>query len=163
MARELHAFDVTIPAGTLKGAPQVTNLTFPPREVTDIEVIIPPGPRGTVGFQLGAAGNQILPYEPGSFLVSDNETIHWPVSGQITSGAWQCRAYNTGKYDHTLEFRFLCDLVADPVPAPPPLLAPAALGPAPDTGPAATATPPAQPAASPGSLATLGFALPSGV
>lgn len=115
MAREVHSFDVTVPAGTLKAAPQVTNLGIPPRDVREIEVIIPPGPRGVVGFQLAAAGQQMLPYEPGAFFVSDHEKIAWPVEEQITSGAWQLIAYNTGQYPHTLEVRFLVDL---PRPAP---------------------------------------------
>jgi hypothetical protein len=112
MAREVHSFDVTIPAGTAKAAPQLTSLTMPPRVVTEVEIIVPPGPRGKVGFALAAGGVAIIPYEPGTFFVTDNEIIRWPLEEQITSGAWQLLAYNTGTFDHTLEVRFLVDLPA---------------------------------------------------
>jgi hypothetical protein len=122
VAIEVHKFAVTIPAGTLQANAQVTNLTFPPREVTEVEIIVPPGPRGTVGFQLAAAGNQLLPYEPGAFFVTDNEQIRWRVEEQITSGAWQLIAYNTGQFAHTLEIRFLVDLIGPAVGNPAPVV-----------------------------------------
>jgi len=125
VAREVHSFDVTVPAGTPKATPLVTELAIPPREVTEIEIIIPPGPRGEVGFQIAAAGRQMLPYEPGAFFVTDNETIRWPISEQITSGAWELIAYNTGSFNHTLEIRLLADLPG--VAATPELLPLAAL------------------------------------
>jgi hypothetical protein len=112
MAREVHSFEVTIPAGTAKASPQVTDLAMPPRVVVEVEVVVPPGPRGKVGFQLGAAGVQMLPYQPGTFFVADHESIRWPLEGQISSGAWQLIAYNTGFFAHTLEVRFLVDLPA---------------------------------------------------
>lgn len=122
MAREVQVFDVTVPAGTLKTAPQVTALAMPARVVREIEVIIPPGPRGNVGFQIGLANRQLLPYTAGSFIVSDDETIRWPLEEMPSSGAWQVIAYNTGQFPHTLEFRFLVDLPGTVGSALPPML-----------------------------------------
>jgi hypothetical protein len=130
MAREVHKFAVTVPAGTPIAAPSLTQLAMPPREVTAVHIVVPPGPRGLVGFSLGSSGNPIIPYEPGAFVVADDEVIDWPLEEQITSGAWELRAYNLGRYAHTLEIRFLCDLLVqvagDPAPValgagPPPL------------------------------------------
>lgn len=136
MAREVYVFDVTIPAGTAKATPQVSNLTIPARVVTEIEIIIPPGPNGLVGFALGAAGQSFLPYNPGgAFVTGNNEVIKWPLEDQITSGAWQLFGYNLGAYAHTLEIRFLCDL--PPTVAPTTILAPAdQLGSGPAAAPA---------------------------
>lgn len=122
MARELHRFGVTVPAGTQKNAPQLTNLSMPPREVIELQVIVPPGPRGEVGFAIGYGGNPVIPYEPNAFFVTDNEKIYWPLHDHITSGAWQCFAYNTGQFAHTLEIRFVCELATLAAPLSPALL-----------------------------------------
>jgi hypothetical protein len=114
MADQVQSFAVTIPPGTPKATPLVTPLTFPPRIVDEIEIQVPPGPRGEVGFQLGASGGQVIPVTVGQFIVTDNEVIHWPVEHQLDNGAWQLIAYNTGAQPHTLTVRFLVRLLPDP-------------------------------------------------
>jgi hypothetical protein len=111
MASIIERFAVIIPASTLKTAPIQVNLAMAARIVREVEIIVPPGPRGEVGFQLGSGGSQIIPFTPGQYIVTDDEIIHWPLEGQIDSGAWQLIAYNTGAFNHTLEIRFLCDPV----------------------------------------------------
>lgn len=140
---ELWRFPVAVPAGTAKAAALTFNLTMPPRRVLEIEILVPPGPRGEVGFKIAQAGVQIYPSGAGDFVVTDSETLHWPVEGANTSGAWQVIAYNTGAFPHTLEFRFQVDLPAaqaqattgtpglDPLPA-----SAVAAQPAPEAGPA---------------------------
>jgi hypothetical protein len=110
MAREVRKFSVTVPHGTLQAAPATFACAFPPRIIREIQILVPPGPRGTVGFQIAQAGHQVFPTEPGQFFVTDDERIVWPIEGANTSGAWQVIAYNTGTFDHTLEVRFLVDL-----------------------------------------------------
>lgn len=110
MAREVRRFPVTIPASTPKASPQVTNLSFPFRVVRELEVRIPPGPRGEVGFAIGGSGQPVIPVEAGAYLVTDDEIIRWPLDGFWDSGSWQMTAYNTGRFPHTLEVRFLVDL-----------------------------------------------------
>ncbi|MGH3180334.1 MAG: hypothetical protein ACRDOE_00265 [Streptosporangiaceae bacterium] len=111
MAVEVRVFHVVLAPGDSVGVPHVVALTFPPRLVSRIQVLVPPGPRGTVGFALGAAGVAVLPSEAGTFIVADGETIDWPLSRQIESGAWELFAYNAGVFAHTLEVRFLVELV----------------------------------------------------
>lgn len=112
MAREVHQFTVIVPAGTLKTAPVIFNLPMPPRTVDELAVRIPPGPRGEVGFAIGASGVVVMPYQVGAFIVGDNETIRWPLENQIDSGAWQLQAYNTGAFNHSLYVVFLCRIPA---------------------------------------------------
>lgn len=119
MAAEIRAFDVLTPAGTAKATPLLTNVSMPPRSVDRIQIRVPPGPSGQMGFAIAAAGQPIIPYNAGGFIVGDDEFIDWPVQGYITSGAWQVLSYNTGQYDHTIELRFLLSLVRDPAPTPP--------------------------------------------
>lgn len=102
---------MTVPANTPTTNLQVTNVTLGPRIVDRIEVVIPDGPRGEVGFWIGTAGTQVIPHDPGTFIVSNNEVIGWPLEDMWDSGAWQIQAYNTGLFAHTLEFRFLCSYI----------------------------------------------------
>jgi hypothetical protein len=109
VAREVRNFSVTVPAGTQSSSPQVTALTMPARIVRKVRVRVPPGPAGLVGWALGAAGQRVLPWGAGEWIVADNEVIEWELEDQIESGAWQLQAYNTGVYDHTLYVTFLTD------------------------------------------------------
>lgn len=114
MPREVYRFAVTVPAGTLQAAPQTTPLAMPERVVSRVRARVPPGPHGLVGFQLASGGLQMLPINQGAFVVTDDEKLSWDLDGYITSGAWQCIAYNTGTFPHTIEFIF----ETDPVPLP---------------------------------------------
>lgn len=114
MAREVYRFSVRVPAGTLQSAPQVTQLSIPVREVRSVEVTVPPGPHGLVGFQFTSGSGQVLPVNAGQFIVMDGRTRRWDLNDYMTSGAWALTAYNTGVNDHTLEIAFECDLVPAP-------------------------------------------------
>lgn len=114
MAAEVRNFAVTVPANTVQASPQVTSLTMPARTVRSIRVRVPPGPAGVVGWALAASGVPIIPWGDGQWIVADNEVIEWPLEGQIETGAWQLRAYNTGVYPHTLYVTFLLDPVGRP-------------------------------------------------
>ena len=116
MASEIRNFAVSVAANTLITAPQVTALSMPARIVRSVRIRVPPGPAGLVGFALGAAGVRVLPWGAGQWMVADNEVIDWPLEDQITSGAWQLQAYNSGVYAHTLYLTFQLDpLRARPV------------------------------------------------
>lgn len=108
---EYREFDCTIPAGTLKSAPITVQMAMPTRTVLGLHIRIPPGPNGLMGFQIGAAGQQIVPANSGVFLVMSDESVDWPVVNQINSGAWQLFGYNTGIYPHTVYVRFSLALV----------------------------------------------------
>lgn len=110
MAAEVRNFAVTVPAGTAIASPQVTALAMPARIVRSIRLRIPPGPSGQVGFALGSAGTPVIPWGAGQWLVGDDEVIEWALEDQITSGAWELRAYNLGVFDHTLYVAFLVDI-----------------------------------------------------
>lgn len=109
MASELRQFNVSIPAGTLAATPQLTALTMPARIVRKIRVRVPRGPNGLVGFALASSGVPIIPWNTGAWIVADDEIFEWALERQITSGAWQLRAYNTGAYAHTLYLSFELD------------------------------------------------------
>jgi hypothetical protein len=112
MAYELRAFAVTIPAGTAQATPQTTDMSFPARIVRQVDVRVPPGPNGEVGWHLANSGQQMWPFNVGQWLITDNEVVSIPMTGAIDSGSWQFVGYNTGNYPHTLDVRFYLDLPA---------------------------------------------------
>lgn len=164
MAQEIRQFQVKIPAGTAKTAGFSADMSFPPRIVTEIEVRVPPGPRGEVGFAIGSAGVPVIPYQSGTWIVTDDADIHWPLENYVDSGSWTLFGYNTGSFDHTLYVTFLlatqaqaasslpapidpAQLVGDgsttfPTTTPPMLTPPPLLTPPPITTPSPILTPP---------------------
>lgn len=111
-ATQIREFAVTIPAGTAQANPQLTDLAMPPMTVLEIDIRVPPGPRGQMGFALWASGSTVIPEQQGQFVVADDDYITWPLVDQISSGAWQLAGYNTGDYDHTVYVTFRLEPVA---------------------------------------------------
>lgn len=113
MADWIEAFQVTIPAGTTRPG-QTYSLKFKrPGKIERIEIVIPDGPAGRVGFQLLFAGTVVLPFDDKKYIISNNEKISWEIFQKYDTGDWAIRAYNEGVYDHTIYIRFL---VIDPTP-----------------------------------------------
>jgi hypothetical protein len=110
MAIEIRDFTVTVPAGTPIATPQTSDISFPPRTVTQVNIRVPPGPRGELGFALATGGVNILPYGTGTWIVTDDEDLIYTLENTIESGAWQLIAYNTGDFDHSVRVYFFCDL-----------------------------------------------------
>lgn len=115
MAQEIRTFDMTVPASTPSSNPFTGDLSFPPRQVVQIEILVPPGPRGQVGFSIGSAGVPVIPRNQGGWIIADDDRIIWPLDGLWDSGSWTLFAYNNGTYDHTLYVTFLLEQLAAPV------------------------------------------------
>lgn len=121
MAREIREFAVLVPANTPKAAPVTVNISFPAREVVAVSWRVPPGPSGLMGWQLTSAGTPVIPIQPNTYMVTDNQADTWPLEGYLDSGNWQVTAYNAGIYPHTVYFTFQLDLPGAPAPSPVPL------------------------------------------
>lgn len=117
MAVEIRSFQATIPAGTPKTAPFTMDMSFPTRVVDRIQIKVPAGSRGQMGFALGSSGVPVIPLQPGQWIVADNDDFDWPLDDFWDSGSWTFWGYNTGQYPHTVYVRFLLLLVPIPVPA----------------------------------------------
>jgi|SRR5215469_709969 len=106
MSDRIEWFTVTVPAGTPVNAPITFPCVFQQGEVTEIDVNVPPGPSGNVGFFIAAGGSQYVPRTIGSFVVVDDKYLTWPLTNAVTSGSWAVVAYNTGSVPHTLQVGF---------------------------------------------------------
>lgn len=101
-----YAFDVTIPAGTPKGAPLVTPVQFETNIVKRIEWVFPGGCNGVVGIQIGAQAVPVLPSTQGQFYVRSGSVQGADVEGHHNTGDWSIIGYNTGTFDHTIHVAF---------------------------------------------------------
>lgn len=118
MAIEVHQFTANIPANTPKTALAVVDLPLNLFDIESIDLEVPPGPAGLMGFYLALSDQQWIPWEMGEFLIWDDYRANWPLQNQPTSSGWQVHGYNEDDYDHVVVVRFHVQLVG-PVPAPP--------------------------------------------
>lgn len=114
MAQEIRSFTFTIPPLTPATAPVSLDVSFPPREVNTLEIVVPDGANGVMGFQIQNSGLVVIPYGSDLWIVANNEKMSWPLEGYINSGSWQLAGYNTGQQDHSVYVRFLLSLPAGP-------------------------------------------------
>lgn len=133
MAQEIRQFSVTLPPLGSVGAPVTYSLQQPPRNVLGVEVQVPDGCNGAVGWQLMNSGQVVIPFDRGEFVVANDQTFAWDLHGYIQTGGWSLLAYNTGFYPHTLQIRYLLDALGTPEASPPPTIISAdQLAPVPD-------------------------------
>lgn len=118
MATRIEGFDATIPPGALPAAPTVTPLAFQDAYVERIEIVVPDGPSGLMGFAIFYGSQQVIPFKAGQWIIANGETISWNVTDYPTGGQWALRGYNIDAFPHTLHLRFLLrELAAQPVAA----------------------------------------------
>lgn len=106
MADRIEPFSVTVPAGTPIATFAEFPLVFRSGKVDRLEVRVPPGPSGTVGFRIAHSGQSVIPYTGSVWVIADNELLDWDMDNYPIGSAWELWAYNIGVYDHTLHLRF---------------------------------------------------------
>lgn len=123
MAQRIESPIATIPAGTAVAAPVAIPFTWVEGIVRVIEIDVPPGPSGLVGFYLTQSGTQLIPKTRGQFIITDDHFFSWPVEDFPNGSKWACVGYNTDKYDHSIQFHFHIDEFTVDTTAFPPMLA----------------------------------------
>lgn len=116
-ASKVYQFAPTIPAGTPIATPVVIPLAFPVYQVDRIEIKVPSGWNGLVGFAITMGGEFVIPYVPGTWIIASGDDLSWDLDGLPDSGAWQLTGYNLGNYNHTAYVRFLVEPAPDPSPS----------------------------------------------
>lgn len=107
MADEIRQFTATIPAGTVQALPFTKKMPMPWRIVDRLEITVPPGGSGLVGFYIAVAGVRIIPYDSDPYIVTADERMIWDLYNYPDSGDWSLGGYNTGTIDHSVFVRFL--------------------------------------------------------
>lgn len=120
MALEVQQFTATIPKGTPVASPVTVTFTMDNRELETIDVEVPPGPSGLMGFYIANNGVQWIPKTKGSYLIWDDRHESWAMTDQPNASGWQIVGYNTDAfYDHSVIIRFhvnLPELASAPMP-----------------------------------------------
>lgn len=117
MASKIYQFAPTIPPATPIAAPYIAPLTFPVYQVDRIEVKIPHGGNGNVGWAITMGGEFVIPYIPNTWIIGDDDDLTWDLDDLPSSGAWQFTAYNLGIWSHAIYLRFLVEPVPNPSPS----------------------------------------------
>lgn len=106
MAQRIESPVVTIPAGTLKAAPVTVPFVWQEGIVTVIEIDVPPGPSGLMGFHVTQSGSQVIPRTIGQDIITDDHYFIWPIEDFPTGAKWAVVGYNLDGYDHSIQFHF---------------------------------------------------------
>jgi len=107
MAERIEVKTIITPAFTTAAAPMVTSLNFRQGYPTQLELRIPPGPSGLVGVALFHSGQQVIPYQSGEWLITDDESVIWPLSNFPYNAKYTVATYNLDVYAHTIQVRML--------------------------------------------------------
>jgi hypothetical protein len=117
MALRILQYAATIPAGTPKTAPRTTTFPLDNWEVEAVELEVPPGASGLMGFYVANNGVQWVPQPAGTWLVWNDVLLRYPLEGQPNASGWQVVGYNTGVFPHTVTVRFhVVEVKHEPVP-----------------------------------------------
>lgn len=105
MALRVLPFKVTIPAGTAITAPVTIPINLDHWSLESLDLEVPPGPSGLMGFQILNNGVAWIPYGTGQWIVWDDHSERYPLDDQPDAGGWAVEGYNTGTYDHAVILR----------------------------------------------------------
>lgn len=104
MAERVLQFTATIPADT---ADDITvAMPFDGWDIERIDLEVPAGPAGTLGFYLANNGQPWIPRSVGEYLVWDDRRESFTPTGYPTGSGWQVIGHNIGEYDHSVVVRF---------------------------------------------------------
>jgi hypothetical protein len=105
VATRVLPFTVTIPAGTPKTAPVTTAIDLDGWTLQRLDLEVPPGPAGLMGFQLYNNGVAYIPYGEDEWLVWDDVKETYYLDDQPNASGWAIVGYNDGTYDHVVTVR----------------------------------------------------------
>ena len=106
MAERILPFTVQTGVHITPQNPQFTNLKFASADVVQVDVMVPPGPSGFLGFYIGNGGGQVIPEGENIWITPDDVYLTFTMEGLPNNGNWQLVSYNLGNYTHTIYLYF---------------------------------------------------------
>lgn len=104
---QAYPFDITLQPGSTAAAPVTTAIGVADIWCYSVQIEVPKGPAGVMGFFLTYANTQIVPWSQSKhYLVVDDFDHTFPVNAELGKGLAMV-GYNTGYWPHTVYFRFL--------------------------------------------------------
>lgn len=105
MATEVHQYTLTVPASTSINSPVTVTFGIANRVIESVDIEVPPGPAGLMGFYLTFNGQRIIPQESGEYLVWDDIQKSWTLDELPTTGKWALVGYNNDVNAHEVVVR----------------------------------------------------------
>lgn len=109
-ATRIYPLQLSVPAGTLPSAPQVTPWVTEDNVIVTIELEIPPGHNGLTGIRIMKGDSQLLPFGPNSWIIANDYSRVFPIDDYIPTGDIRVQAYNQGSYPHAFFLRMTMTL-----------------------------------------------------
>lgn len=106
MAEQVIRATATIPAGVAQGDDVTLEIVLDNSDVLQVDLEVPPGPAGLMGFYLSNNDAPWIPRTPGEYFVWDDHHQSFPTAQYPTGAGWQVTGYNTGAYDHDVIVTF---------------------------------------------------------
>jgi hypothetical protein len=107
VASIIHQYTVVVPANTTVAAPYTRVLATLAEQVRSVDLDVPPGPQGLMGFVLANSGQQVIPFEVGQYIIWDNYRDSWDLDGYADMTQWSVIGYNLdGANSHEVVVRF---------------------------------------------------------
>lgn len=106
MAEQVIRATATIPAGVTADSPDTFEVTLDNWDIVSIDLEVPPGPAGNMGFFLSNNGQPWIPRVVGEYFVWDDHHQSFAVTDYPSGSGWQITGYNTGSYDHIVIVTF---------------------------------------------------------
>jgi hypothetical protein len=103
----LYYLEVPTPANTPLAIPLSTPWPLEDNEFVYVDILVPPGPSGLLGFRILWANQQVVPWGNDSWLITDDEKIHVDCDFAMTVTGLVVQSYNTDIYEHTIYLRGL--------------------------------------------------------
>lgn len=106
MADRVYWFTVTVAHTNNPLQRDHTPMKFNASTVEEIGVIVPPGPGGSVGFQIWNGGGPFIPNASSQLIIADDYKFVFPQDKAPNNGNWEFVARNNDVIDHTLQVWF---------------------------------------------------------
>ena len=109
MAQYVFPYAATIPAGTPQSSPVTIPIGFQNYTLERLDLEVPPGPSGLMGFQVFNNGVAWIPNGTGNWIVWNNVKDSYYLTDQPNASGWAIVGYNLGVYNHTVTTRWHCN------------------------------------------------------